>query len=72
MKEYDYEISGVTHTFQLSDEDAKLRGLDPAKDAKSTKVAVVDSPLVPVTETAPAAKAAEAPKNKAVTAAETK
>ena len=52
MKEYEAEIGGITHTFQLSDEDAKARGLDPAKDAKST-VTVSESPLVPTTESAP-------------------
>lgn len=76
MKEYEYKINGITHTLQLSDDDAKARGLDPAKDSKAA-VEVVDSPLVPVTETStepggPEAKAAAAPKNKAATAADAK
>lgn len=39
MKNYETTINGVSHTFQLSDEDAVKRGLDPAKDAKG------DTPL---------------------------
>ena len=54
MKEYEAEIGGIKHTFQLSDEDAKLRGLDPAKDGKAIKASA--SPL---------AKEAKAPANKA-------
>lgn len=57
MKEYDAVIGGIKHTFQLSDEDAKLRGLDP-KDGRALKASA--SPLE---------KSAEAPKNKAVPAA---
>lgn len=54
MKEYKAVISGIEHTFQLSDEDAKARGLDPAKDGKAITPSV--SPL---------GKAADAPANKA-------
>jgi hypothetical protein len=76
MQEYELVISGIKHTVQLSDTDAKERGLDPAKDAVR-RVDVVDSPLVPVTETstetgADGTKSAAAPKNKAATAADAK
>lgn len=54
MKEYKATIGGIEHTFQLSDEDAKLRGLDPSKDGTPIKAST--SPLV---------KAAAAPANKA-------
>ena len=67
MKEYELTIQGIKHTIQLSDEDAKARGLKP-EDAIQP-VETVDSPLVPVTETStePGAetKAAKAPANKA-------
>lgn len=44
MKTYKAKINGIDHTFQLSDEDAEKRGLDPAKD--SVEDAPVDtSPL---------------------------
>lgn len=57
MKEYKATIGGIEHTFQLSDEDAKLRGLDPAKDG--TAIRTAKSPLE--------RKAAAAPANKAAT-----
>lgn len=56
MKEYTASIGGIDHTFQLSDEDAKLRGLDPAKDGKAIKASA-----------SPIAKSAT-PANKAATA----
>lgn len=33
MKEYTVDIGGIEHTLQLSDEDAKARGLTSKKDA---------------------------------------
>lgn len=59
MKEYEAVIAGIKHTFQLNDEDAKLRGLDPSKDGKAIKAS--ESPLV---------KQASAPANKAATPAD--
>jgi len=44
MKTYNAKINGVDHTFQLSDEDAAARGLDPAKDSVEDAPADV-SPL---------------------------
>lgn len=38
MREYEIEIAGLPHTVQLSDEDAKARGLS-ASDAVETKQA---------------------------------
>lgn len=35
LKNYKATIGGIEHTFLLNDADAKLRGLDPAKDAIS-------------------------------------
>lgn len=34
MKEYEVEIGGLAHTVQLSDEDAKARGLSSRTQAK--------------------------------------
>lgn len=33
LKNYKATIAGIDHTFLLNDEDARARGLDPAKDA---------------------------------------
>lgn len=44
LKSYEATINGVAHTFQLSDEDAVRRGLDPAKDAVQDEE-LVASPL---------------------------
>lgn len=44
MKTYNAKINGADHTFQLSDEDAVKRGLDPAKDSIED-APVVESPL---------------------------
>lgn len=38
MREYSIDINGIPHTVQLSDEDAKARGLT-ASDAVATKQA---------------------------------
>lgn len=57
MNTYDVVINGVATTLQLTDEDAKSRGLLP-----EPKVA----------KAAPVAKAAKAPANKARTAAANK
>lgn len=35
LKEYDVEINGVATTVQLSDEDAKARGLEPKSEPKA-------------------------------------
>lgn len=35
VKEYEVEINGVATTLQLSDEDAKARGLKPSDEVKS-------------------------------------
>lgn len=52
MREYEVEIGGLMHTVQLSDDDAKARGLLADKPAS-----------VPAKSTKPADKAA-APANK--------
>jgi hypothetical protein len=44
LKAYKATINGVDHTFQLSDEDATKRGLDPAKDSVES-VELATSPL---------------------------
>jgi len=33
LKNYKATINGIDHTFLLNDEDARARGLDPAKDS---------------------------------------
>ena len=43
MREYEADINGIKHTFQLSEEDAKARGLT-AKDAKR-EAPLAESPL---------------------------
>lgn len=63
MKEYDAVIGGIDHTFQLNDEDAKLRGLDPAKDGRAIKASV---------DPTAKAKRAAAPQNKAAGAGDDK
>jgi hypothetical protein len=45
LKEYKATINGTEHTFQLTDEDATRRGLDPAKDAVQADVPLAESPL---------------------------
>lgn len=49
MKQYEVEINGMTTTLQLSDEDAKMRGLKPVSEKAAA---------------APANKAAPKPGNK--------
>lgn len=44
MKNYATKINGIDHMFQLSDEDAVKRGLDPAKDA-TTDAPAESTPL---------------------------
>ncbi|MGC5249500.1 hypothetical protein ACPXB3_21550 [Gordonia sp. DT219] len=39
LKEYDVEINGVATTLQLSDEDAKVRGLTPRSESKAAPAA---------------------------------
>lgn len=36
MREYEIQINGLPHTVQLSDEDAKARGLSPKVEAKQS------------------------------------
>lgn len=60
MKEYTINIGGLEHTVQLSDEDAKARGLTGG--AKTSTAEPIDEP------SAPAEKEAPAPANKARTA----
>lgn len=71
-KIYKQTVNGIEHTFQLSDEDAAKRGLTDA-DVVETKVETAETPLdfdAPTTDgqdtEATRAKAAAAPKNKAV------
>lgn len=44
LKNYKATINGIDHTFLLDDDDAKARGLDPAKDAISD-AELVTTPL---------------------------
>jgi hypothetical protein len=76
VKTYKQTVNGLEHTFQLSDEDAKARGLTSADQVEDAPVA--ESPLAfgePTTDgqdTEASRKAAAAPKNKAAAADTTK
>lgn len=74
-KIYRQNINGIDHTFQLSDEDAKNRGLT-SKDVVEPNVETATTPLdfdEPTTDGQQTeTKQAAVPKNKAVPAADTK
>jgi hypothetical protein len=68
MREYTVELGGLQHTLQLSDEDAKARGLTAEAQPAAQPQPQQPEPQQPEPAAAPAEKAAK-PSNKADTPA---